>query len=585
VVVLAVVYAAFTVSLLRRETGLAEDRLRQTARLVAAELDTYLDTGLQRLALVSQLPGMTHGLRVMQEAPAEGRIPPWTTLHYLFFKSSVFTGGVFLLDRNGKVLWTEPPGQTWVGRQLGDHPALARARDQHTGIISPGLDAGDLLDRPHVILAVPVRNPDGKTDGLLVGVIDLSAHDFTKMLGAVATTEGRFVEVIDQRGRIIAASDTTRTFQSLDSAEATGKDSDDWTVAPVRMTHAPWRVIAGQPRALALAQVWQVQRELLILGVGLLLAALMVGAPIVNRFVRDIRRLTDAAETMARGDLSRPVQVSQQGDEIATLANTLEQMRIEVESARVALEHRLEEREELFRLKEQFLASISHELRTPLNAIIGYTDMLTDQLDLDHESRSFLANIRQQSEHLHEMLTDLLTLSNLNVGHLAMERSPVHIPALLAHLEPHVMGLCKDKDITVVWDCSHPLPIMETDALRLQQVLTNLVTNAIKFTERGQVTVRVRYESNPERIVFSVTDTGVGIPESELPHIFDEFRQVDGSSTRVHGGVGLGLALVKHLTQLLQGDVAVQSRVGAGSTFIVRLPVHLESGSPARSAA
>ncbi len=125
----------------------------------------------------------------------------------------------------------------------------------------------------------------------------------------------------------------------------------------------------------------------------------------------------------------------------------------------------------------------------------------------------------------------------------------------------------------MVWDCLAPPLTIETDALRLEQVLTNLITNAFKFTSRGTITIRARSDAARERVVFVVADTGIGIPEHELLHIFDEFRQVDGSMSRAYGGMGLGLALVRKLTSLLQGEITVASQVGQGSVFTVTLPL------------
>src|SRR5512139_2575332 len=122
---LSAVYGAFTFYLLQREVAEARDRFHQTARIVAAELDAYVASGAKRLQMVTQLPGLEYGLQTMQEARGDGYIPPWTTLHYLFFKSPVFTGGVFLLDRAGKVLWTEPPGLPWLGQTLTELAPVA----------------------------------------------------------------------------------------------------------------------------------------------------------------------------------------------------------------------------------------------------------------------------------------------------------------------------------------------------------------------------------------------------------------------------------------------------------------------------
>jgi signal transduction histidine kinase len=161
----------------------------------------------------------------------------------------------------------------------------------------------------------------------------------------------------------------------------------------------------------------------------------------------------------------------------------------------------------------------------------------------------------------------------MNTGKIALQISPVTVSDLLARLSPLVDQLRQGKEIEVVWDYSVPLPTIETDALRLEQVLTNLITNAFKFTPQGKITIRARHDTVQERVVFEVADTGIGIPAQELPHIFDEFRQVNGSMSRSYGGMGLGLALVRKLASLLQGEITVVSQVGQGSVFTVALPL------------
>jgi signal transduction histidine kinase len=236
------------------------------------------------------------------------------------------------------------------------------------------------------------------------------------------------------------------------------------------------------------------------------------------------------------------------------------------------LTRRLTEREELIRLKEEFLANISHELRTPLNVIFGYTDMLAEDEE-DAERLDTLARIRAQSDQLLQLVRDLMTLSGLNAGKVTLEVAPTSVGDLVDRLRVLPEQLAHGKPVDFVCDCPASLPVIHTDPLRLEQILANLLTNAFKFTSRGTVTLRVRHLAAERRVRFEVADTGIGIPERELPHIFDEFRQVDGSMSREHGGIGLGLALVRRLVGLLGGDVGVASRAGEGSTFTVSLPV------------
>jgi signal transduction histidine kinase len=220
------------------------------------------------------------------------------------------------------------------------------------------------------------------------------------------------------------------------------------------------------------------------------------------------------------------------------------------------------------------LANISHELRTPLNIIIGYTDMLFDETSSD-EGRNALTKIRGQAEHLFHLLSDLMTLSGVNIGKVTLQLTPTPIGDILTRLSPLIDQLRQGKDIRVAWDHLPVLPTMDTDPLRLEQILTNLITNAFKFTSQGTITIRVYEQEESASVVFEIADTGIGIPQHELPYIFDEFRQVDGSMSRHYGGMGLGLSLVKKLTTLLRGEVRVESQVGQGSVFTVTLPIRL----------
>jgi signal transduction histidine kinase len=570
--VLAAVYGVFTTLLVRGETGAAHDRLEQTARLVAAEIDAQVAAGTERLATVAALPGLVHGLQRLRDAGAEGYIPPWTTLHYLFFKSPLFTGGVFLLDRTGTVLWTEPPDLPWRGRSLAAHPVVAALYRGGGEAVSRALAGDALIATPHVLIGYPIAGSDGVVDGVLGGVIDLGAAGFTPALSAISTAEGRYLAVVDQAGRLLSGTEG----RVLDAAPVPDPAS---LVASAPLAHAPWRVIAGQPAEMAQAPAGRLQRLLLGAGSVLLLLALAWGSHVIRGSVGAIARLTRSAEVMAGGDLSQPVAADARHVELATLARTFDRMRLELGRSHAALTDRLAEREELMRLKEEFLANVSHELRTPLNVIFGYTDMLLDE-ERDAERRDALARIRAQSEQLLHLVRDLMTLSGLNAGRIALEVAPVHAHDVLARIRPLAQG----RAVAATFECEGTVPVLYTDALRLEQVLANLLTNAFKFTPEGAVAVRVRHLAGEHRVVFEVADTGVGIPAHELPHVFDEFRQVDGSMSRRHGGVGLGLALVRRLVALLGGEVSVVSLPGAGSRFTVVVPVEHPALAAGRAA-
>jgi signal transduction histidine kinase len=243
-------------------------------------------------------------------------------------------------------------------------------------------------------------------------------------------------------------------------------------------------------------------------------------------------------------------------------------------------------------LKTEFINTMSHELRSPLNAIIGYTDLLRDEAatatDPDAASRGeTLARVRFYALQLLEMIQATLDVSRLEAGRLPLHNVPVDLAAALTEIRDGVPEYWGKAGVALEWSIPSDLPIVEIDAPKLATVIRNLVHNALKFTERGRVHVHARVDlAHPDdgglqadQVVVTVSDTGVGIPGEQLGVVFEMFRQADGSDSRRHGGVGLGLYIVTRLTQALGGVVRVESRVGEGSTFTVAVPVQLADGA------
>jgi signal transduction histidine kinase len=231
----------------------------------------------------------------------------------------------------------------------------------------------------------------------------------------------------------------------------------------------------------------------------------------------------------------------------------------------------VEELRRASRLKDHFLQNVNHELRTPLTSIVGWTDLL-EEGDIDEATVARgLKQVRQSARVLLALIDDLLDLARMDRGALALELRPVSLPDVLARSLDTVRLMAEARGVVLI---QAPLPEnmanVRADPLRLQQILWNLLANAIKFTPRhGRVIVRVDRE--PERYLISVEDDGIGIPESELPHIFERFRQVDGSATRRHPGMGIGLALARSLVELHGGTIWAESP-GRGSRFTFSLP-------------
>jgi len=241
-----------------------------------------------------------------------------------------------------------------------------------------------------------------------------------------------------------------------------------------------------------------------------------------------------------------------------------------------------EERERLLRqmteanrIKDEFLGTVSHELRTPLNSILGWTRLLRDGHLDPQSSRRALETIERNALAQTRLVEDLLDVSRIITGQLRLHLQSVDIPAVLTAALDALRPAADAKEITLEVDVSPAAEELVADPERLQQIIWNLVANAIKFTPRHG-TVRIEAVSDAEEVLISVIDTGAGIAPEFLPFVFDRFRQADSTSTRAQAGLGLGLAIVRHLTEVHGGQASAESAgVGHGATFRVRLPRHL----------
>jgi signal transduction histidine kinase len=225
--------------------------------------------------------------------------------------------------------------------------------------------------------------------------------------------------------------------------------------------------------------------------------------------------------------------------------------------------------------KSQFLANMSHELRTPLNAILGYTEMMVDGLygDLPEKAQGVLERVQSNGRHLLGLINDVLDLSKIEAGQLSLAVEEYSVPDMVATVMSATESLAKTKGIALVSAMPQGLPRGMGDARRLTQVLLNLVGNAIKFTDQGKVEIRARQQG--DRFKISVIDTGPGIAPADQAKIFEEFQQVDNTSTRKKGGTGLGLSISRKIVELHGGRITVESEVGKGSNFKITIPINV----------
>ena len=289
-----------------------------------------------------------------------------------------------------------------------------------------------------------------------------------------------------------------------------------------------------------------------------LIASLGLGLLLWRRVTHPVKELTVAAREIAHGRLDKRVEVT--GDrEIAELSETFNYM--------------LGRLQESMELQRDFVANVSHELRTPLTSIEGFSTALLEGVAQNEEKRQrYLKIIIDESRRLVRILNDLLILSRLDAGEISLRPAPIDLPELLEGLRERFLSAAHEKGLSLTVEAAPGLSSLVADRDRLEQVLINLLDNAVKYTGEGGMVALRASGIGRGRILFEVSDTGPGIPPEDLPRVFDRFFRVERSRSQQHGGSGLGLAICKQLVEAMGGSISVDSRLGQGSTFRVELP-------------
>lgn len=271
-----------------------------------------------------------------------------------------------------------------------------------------------------------------------------------------------------------------------------------------------------------------------------------------------------------------------QQEELEAQTEELQKQTEEVREQNLQLELQQLAVEEVSRLKSQFLSNMSHELRTPLNSVMALSRVLMMQArtKLSDEEVSYLEIIERNGKNLLRLINDILDLAKIEAGRMDIHPKPFSFGQAVENLMESIIPLAREKKIEIRQEIAADLPLLVSDELRVVQILQNLLANAVKFTDAGSVSVSVH--SDPDHLFVRIADTGIGIAASDLPHIFDEFRQVDGTSARRHEGTGLGLAIARKAARMLCGEIAVESILHKGTTFTLTLPLAWSGAAPSQ---
>ncbi len=337
-----------------------------------------------------------------------------------------------------------------------------------------------------------------------------------------------------------------------------------------------WLIIVVVPESDFMEQINANTRTTIILCSLALLGATLIGLLTAQWIVKPILQLNIAAKKIAQGEWKQTVNLKRK-DELGQLAKSFNRMAKQLKESFTVLESKNEELQHLDQLKDEFLANTSHELRTPLNGIIGIAESLIDGAtgDLPPQTNSNLSMIAASGRRLSSLVNDLLDFSKLRYQNIELQLRPIDIHAIVDAVLILSQSLINQKNLHLVNRISVDFPLAEADENRLQQILYNLIGNAIKFTSEGivEISAIILPKTEISQMAITISDTGIGIAADKLDRIFESFEQAEGSTAREYGGTGLGLTITKQLVELHGGQVTVQSELGVGSQFTFTLPI------------
>jgi signal transduction histidine kinase len=572
----------------RQQSGAYDERHLERVRALALALDRELDGHARALLVLAQslaLQRVDVETFYSQAQHVKRQHPAWTTLA--------------LVEPNGhQVLNLRRPLGTALPRIALDDAFVAAITASGRPTASP-LTRGALSDEPMTYMIVPVYR-FGRVSHLLVAALEPKV--WLDLLSRHSTVPGATLTLLDQRGVIIARTlhherwvgqlpsvglqENVRKAPEM-AARNVGLEGVSFYSAHTGVPFARWTLASGVPAAVVEQGLRRTAATLAAAAIVMLGVAVTVALLYGRRIAQPVGELARSVVRFGAGEPPIPInhaavaevaEVARAFDEAARRLSAREAMLRELATERAELLEREREAraeaEAANRTKDEFLAVLSNELRTPINAVFGWARMLRDKPVEPEALTRGLEVIERNAAAQVRLIEDLLDVSRIVTGKMRLDVQPVNVAISVEAALESVRHAAQAREIELEAELDHRAGVVSGDPDRLRQVVWNLLSNAIKFTPRaGRVHVRLAREGT--RIVITVSDTGPGIAAELLPHVFERFRQGDSTSTRQQAGLGLGLALVKHIVELHGGDVRADNGESGGARVTVDLPMSL----------
>ena len=576
VLILLAIFMGVIIFIYQSERRAWESRQLEATRNAARTLENFIDETQAHLTLISALGG-----EYLADNP--------TVFFELIYQKTALLEVVYL-DRDGNI----------YGRAFQDEPPVlanlftipqsnwfnqARAGSSYIGDLQVSAK-----NRPYLVLAVPALN-----GGVVAGRLRMDV--LWSVVDSIHFGETGRAYVVDRQTYVVAYPDPQVVLARTSLAGRPEMEAvlqswgQQWKGRYVNLAGqrvlgvatavegVDWVMFAEIPEREAFAVT---RLALIVMGVGMLVFGLALASGtrwLLDRIViRPLRKLRDGAERVGTGDLDYRLEQTNP-DEIGQVAATFNEMAASLKLREMSLAQARDEALAASSFKSRLLANVSHDLRTPLGGILGYADMLKDGAfgAVNAEQTAALDRILANTQRQMSLISSLLDQAQIDAGKLTLCCEPFKPSDLLKEAEAVMSLLAHKKKLELVIELDPALPVLiKGDAQRIQQILMNLLENAIKFTSQGQVGARFRLDASaqpPTHWLIEVSDTGKGIPFEAQAYIFEPFRQVDGTPTRASIGIGLGLSIVRQLAVLMGGEISLESVEGQGSTFRVRLPL------------
>ncbi|MDY0135575.1 MAG: response regulator [Thiomicrospira sp.] len=563
------------------------DEQQKLNHQLALRLDKELVDRRDTLIPLAKL--LTDGKQLRSLAAMQHALDTRIKLH------TFFNAGLAVLDLNGKIIADSPivPGR--VGLDISDRAHVQAVMRTQAPLITPPF-VGRAVKAPVFHIYVPIKNEAGDTLGYVFGVTELAKDNFFLGLSDEVLGSNRHFYVLDLANNLVVTA-SKREFVLADLNALAGSEALQrirqgariglaesqfggrvlFSAEPLK--HMGWLVVHTVDEREVFAPVWALLSKLALLMMVLLVLVVLTTAWYIRRELKPLEQAAEQVDAMLEAS-SPSALLIQRDDELGRLLSAfnrlLDQQRANID----ALQAAKKASDEANQAKSQFLANMSHEIRTPLNAVIGLTEMLLGDSDLADKHLRRIQQVHASGKLLLGIINDVLDYSKIESGRLETEASEFKLNDMLEQLSVLFSEPTSKKGIELVFHVRPDVPTaLIGDSLRLTQVLTNLMSNAVKFTARGEIELCIRSQpakANQVGLVFAIRDTGIGMNQAQRERLFHAFMQADTSITRQYGGTGLGLVISQRLLHLMGGsDIQVDSEPGKGSVFSFELTLPL----------